>query len=117
MVLEINRRRQLVSCILMMIFVVYYANICFFYHSHIINGITIVHSHIHSQAHAQTDAHSSSELTLISVLSSFQTLQAGLCFAGLGVFLFLQARIRPFRKEGMIRKPVACIATRAPPSA
>jgi hypothetical protein len=108
-------KRRLISCILIMIFVLYYANICFFYHSHIINGVTIVHSHIHSKAHTQTGTHSSSELTLISLLSSFQTFQAGLCFAGLGIFLFLQTVIRPFVKDGIIRNPVACISPRAPP--
>ncbi|MDR1595061.1 MAG: hypothetical protein LBS43_11350 [Prevotellaceae bacterium] len=114
MIRKIDKRR-LISYILMVIFVLYYANICFFYHSHIINGVTIVHSHIHSKAHAQTGTHSSSELTLISVLSSFQTFQAGLCFAGLGVFLFLQTIIRPFVKDRITQKSVICISTRAPP--
>jgi hypothetical protein len=100
-----------------MLFALYYANICFFYHTHIINGVTIVHSHIHSAAHAQTGTHSSSELTLISILSSFQTLQAGLCIAGLGIFLYIQAIIRPFVEDRIIRKTADCISTRAPPYA
>jgi hypothetical protein len=114
MIRKVDRRR-LISCILIAIFALYYANICFFYHTHIINGVTIVHSHIHSKAHAQTGIHSSSELTLITVLSFFQSLQAGLCFAGPGLFLFLQAIIRPFLENIIIQKPAACISTRAPP--
>jgi hypothetical protein len=91
-------------------------NICCFYHSHIINGVTIVHSHIHNKAHAQTDAHSSSELTLISVLSAFQSLEGALGFAGLGIFLLLQTFILPFFEKRIISKPVTHISLRAPPS-
>lgn len=112
-----GNRKQLISRILILIFVSYYANICFFYHSHIINGVTIVHSHIHGKAHAQAGTHSSSELTLISVLSSFQTLQAGLYIGGLGVFLFLQAIIQPFFEGMNIRESAVCLSTRAPPRA
>ncbi|MDR2968900.1 MAG: hypothetical protein LBV32_04765 [Tannerellaceae bacterium] len=110
-----KKSRQIISCILIVIFTLFYANICFFYHSHIINGVTIVHSHIHSKAHAQTGTHSVTELTLISTLSSFQTLQAGLCFAGLGIFLLFQAIIRPLFRDRTIPKSVACVSLRAPP--
>jgi hypothetical protein len=99
----------------MVIFALYYANICFFYHSHIINGVTIVHSHFHGEAHTQTGTHNSSELTLIAALSVFQSLQTNLCFAGLGIFFLLQAIIRPFFKGSVIPKAVACISLRAPP--
>jgi hypothetical protein len=99
----------------MVIFALYYANICFFYHSHIINGVTIVHSHMHHKAHAQTGTHSSSELTLISALSAFQTLQANLGFAALGIFLLLQAAIRPFFEKRIISRTVIYASLRAPP--
>jgi hypothetical protein len=110
-----EKGRQIAGSILMVIFVFYYANICFFYHSHIINGVTIVHSHIHSKAHAQTGTHNQSELTLIAALSVLQTLQVDLCFAGLGIFLLLQAIVRHFFKGEVIPKSVACISLRAPP--
>jgi ABC-type multidrug transport system fused ATPase/permease subunit len=110
-------KKRLIAYILVTIFALYYANICFFYHSHIINGITIVHSHIHSNAHAQTGTHSSSELALISILSTFHSLQAGLCFAGVGVFLFLQAIIRSFIEDGTVQQIAVRISARAPPHA
>jgi hypothetical protein len=54
-------------------------------------------------------------LTLISTLSSFQSLQVNLCFVGLGIFLLLQAIIRPFFKGIIIYKYVTCASLRAPP--
>jgi hypothetical protein len=111
-----KKGRQIISRILIVIFAFYYANICFFYHSHIINGVTIVHSHVHNKAHAQTGTHSVTELTLISVLSAFQSLQTTLCFIGLGLFFLLQAIIRPFAEDRIIPKTVTCISLRAPPA-
>ncbi|MDR2621879.1 MAG: hypothetical protein LBC48_04770 [Dysgonamonadaceae bacterium] len=110
-----TKGRQIIGHILLVIFVFYYANVCFFYHSHIINGVTIVHSHIHSKAHAQTGTHSGGELTLIAALSSFQSPQVNLFLVGLGIFLLLQAMIRPYFKDRIIPKTVACISLRAPP--
>jgi hypothetical protein len=111
-----DKRKQLISHLLMVIFALYYANICFFYHSHIINGVTIVHSHFHGNAHTQTDTHSSNELTLISTLSVFHSLQANLSFAGLGIFLLLQTIIRTSYKGDIIPTTYACISLRAPPT-
>jgi hypothetical protein len=48
-------------------------------------------------------------------LSSFQSLQVNLCFAGLGIFLLLQAIIRPVFERRIILQPAACISLRAPP--
>jgi hypothetical protein len=73
--------------VLTFIFVLYYANIFFFYHSHNINGLIISHSHFHTAAHTQTGSHTVGEISLISVLSAFQTLQAALLFFGIGLFL------------------------------
>jgi len=110
-----QRSKQVITRILFLIFAFYYANICFFSHSHIINGATIVHSHIHNKAHAQTSTHSDSELTLISLLSTFQSLQAILCFIGFGLFLSLLC-IFPFFEERIISKPNTSISLRAPPA-
>jgi hypothetical protein len=110
-----DKSKQFISRLLIVIFAFYYVNICFFYHSHIINGVTIVHSHVHNKDHTQTGSHSSSELTLISALSAFHSPQATVCFAGLEVFLLLQAVILPFFKGDIIHKTVACPSLRAPP--
>lgn len=111
-----RKSKQIVARFLIMIFALYYANICFFYHSHIINGATIVHSHLHNKAHTQTGTHSGSELTLISALSTFQSLQAPVVFAGLGTFFFLLAIILPASEKRTARHISACITLRGPPS-
>ena len=110
-----QKSKQIIARIMLVIFALYYANICFFYHSHIINGVAIVHSHIHTDAHAQTGTHSASELTLISTLSNFQSLQATLCFIGLGILFTLQAITFFSRERRIISQHVACISLRAPP--
>ena len=111
-----QKGKQIASRVLLVIFTLYYVNICFFYHGHIINGVTIVHSHIHSKAHAQTGTHGDAELTLISALSTFQSLQAAFYFFGIGLFLL---SITIFR-IGSEQKPVSIIHChsylRAPPA-
>ncbi len=111
-----GKSKQIVGLILIVIFALYYANICFFYHSHIINGSTIVHSHLHNKAHTQTGTHSGSELTLISALSAFQSLQAFASIVSPGIFIFLLAIILPVIEKKTDWNLTICIPLRAPPS-
>jgi len=85
-----------------------------FYHSHVINGATIVHSHFHSKAHTQTGTHSESELTLISALSVLQSVQPTVCFISFGVLFFLQI-INSFFHNRIYIRPKASTSLRAPP--
>ncbi len=110
-----NRGRKIVGQILIVIFTLYYVNISCFYHGHVINGITISHSHFHSQAHAEKGTHTDNELTLISILSSFQTLQATIFFIGLGVIFYLKTIVSSVFKCVITQNPTACISLRAPP--
>ncbi|WP_298647824.1 hypothetical protein [uncultured Proteiniphilum sp.] len=113
----LRRSKRLIAYILFVVFTFYYVDICFFSHSHIINGTTVVHSHFHNKAHAQTGTHTDSELTLISSLSAFQTLPADVCAVSLGILLLLlQVFILPFFEERIISNPAACISLRAPPA-
>ena len=115
-ILSVNEKsRQILSRILIVIFALYYVNICFFYHSHIINGTTIVHSHFHDKAHSQTGTHSESELTLISTLSAFQSTQAPLVLVSLIAIILLLAIIRPLTENKITLEPVSGISSRAPP--
>jgi len=111
-----QKSKQHIARILFLVFALYYANICFFSHSHIINGATIVHSHFHNKAHAQTGTHTDSEITLISVLSTFQSLQATFCFVGLAVFLSFLIFILPLYQKRIVLNPVTSISLRAPPA-
>ena len=100
---------------LIVIFTFYYANVCFFYHNHIINGTTIVHSHFHDKDHTQSGTHSTSELTLISALSVFQSFEAVFSFVSVGLFFFFLAIILPSLEKRTTRHLITSIPLRAPP--
>ncbi|MDL2322636.1 hypothetical protein LJC52_01470 [Bacteroidales bacterium OttesenSCG-928-A17] len=112
----LQRKRLIIANILLILFAFYYANISFFYHSHILTGRTIWHSHLHDTNHAKSGTHSENELSLISVLSHFQSLQAALCLFGIGLFLLF---LRVFRMDEE-SKPVSTtplvLSLRAPPA-
>jgi hypothetical protein len=101
----IQRRRQLHAYILVLIFAFYYVNIAFFYHSHTINRVTILHSHLHGTSHTKSGGHTDSQLSLITVLSLFNSLQAVLCIAGAGLFLSFILVVR----IGVTLKPLAVV--------
>lgn len=112
----LRRSKRLITWILFVIFIFYYVDICFFSHSHTINGATVVHSHIHNKAHTEKGMHSDGKLKLISSLSAFQTLAADLSAVIPGVLILLLVFILPFFKEKIYSKPAACISLRAPPT-
>jgi len=111
-----KKSKQIFAGILVAIFALYYVNICFFYHSHIINGTTIVHSHFHDKAHVQKGSHSESEITLISSLSAFQSLQATINIISCAIFFFLLAVFLPRVEKRAAWNLITGIPLRAPPS-
>ena len=67
---------KLVRILLLLLFIGYYGGITLFPHSHIVNGITIVHSHpFRSDKGGDSSKlpHSDKELMLIQLLSGFLT--------------------------------------------
>ncbi|MDR1406626.1 MAG: hypothetical protein LBJ23_01095 [Tannerella sp.] len=111
-----QKKRQIAGCILMLVFAFHYVNISFFYHSHTINRLTILHSHLYGAGHVKNGTHSDSELSLISVLSAFHSLQAAPCTVVAGLFLFFATVLRIGSEE----KPVSVLCgnsfLRAPPA-
>jgi len=75
MVRKAHNKRHLIAGSLLALFVAYYANITLFYHCHVINGVTIVHSHF-PMGEKGTTPHSTNELALISFSSHFHSLAA-----------------------------------------
>ncbi|MDR1644952.1 MAG: hypothetical protein LBS05_03880 [Tannerellaceae bacterium] len=110
-----RRKKQIVATILLTVFAFYYANVCFSYHTHIIHGTTIVHSHFHTKAHAQADSHSSSELTLIAALSILQSPEAAGCLAIAALFLLLHVFVQPIRSIRILSRSAGQTSPRAPP--
>lgn len=68
-----NSRHIGIKTFLLLLFIFYSASINFFYHTHVINGVTIVHSHLYSgdENGNPTHEHSGSQLQLIHQLSVF----------------------------------------------
>jgi len=69
------RPKQVIAAFLLVIFALFYTDITMFQHTHVINGITIVHSHFHTSSHEKTPTggHTATEITFIAINSLFQT--------------------------------------------
>lgn len=103
---------------MLLLFVGYYADVNFFSHAHIINGVTIVHSHVHNQHHHDTagGGHTTSEITLIAQMAS-QFLTTGETVEPLshpaGTLSPTGARVEDAKAVSL---HLTCPSLRAPPS-
>ncbi|MDR3141864.1 MAG: hypothetical protein LBU37_09100 [Tannerellaceae bacterium] len=111
----LQRGRQVAVWFLMLMFATYYVDVTFFQHSHIINGVTIVHSHFHNKAHPQSGTHSANELTMISTLSDFQSAGVAAFGAVTGLFVLLGAVGGAIPPGGVCLRPAFFFSLRAPP--
>ena len=99
---------------LMLIFCSYSAGISLFSHTHIINGASVVHSHLGgSSAHDHTE----SQYTVIEILSHFQSESVD-CFYSIESPVFLSSELY----IGYVAAPIICdasseIGLRGPPMA
>jgi len=68
-------RKKVISFLLVVIFISYYASTILFSHTHIISGATIIHSHIHANSHHNTKSgeHTTCHITLIAQISHFES--------------------------------------------
>ncbi len=66
-------KRIFLAQLMLGLFLVYFVGISLFSHSHVINGVTIVHSHPFSKQNDQTadKSHSDNELIIIASLSDY----------------------------------------------
>lgn len=78
------RYRKYLSTFLLVLFSLYYVNITFFPHSHVIGNAVITHSHFYGGGITATSqpshSHSNSELVIIQQLSLFLTVAAAFLF-------------------------------------
>lgn len=109
--------RELMAMAMLLLFVAYYGNATLFYHTHIINGVVIVHSHMHNNHHHDSSdgEHSASQITLISALSSqLQFIKAHIG-GGLEAFFHLIGIIGQERAVQTFKADFQHLPGRAPP--
>lgn len=96
------------------LFISYLASITLFAHVHVVNGVTIVHSHPFKKGAAHE--HSTVELLLVHFLSHLITDGAAVAFA-LSLFIpFLLCLLLPFRQPTHYHSPYhGVVSLRAPP--
>ncbi len=102
---------------LLLLFVVYYGDSALFYHTHIINGVTIVHSHMHNEHHHDSSdgEHSESQITLISCLNSqLQTTEACLN-NGIEAYFHIIGKIGQKTSDAIVKADIQNHSNRAPP--
>jgi hypothetical protein len=65
--------KKILSLLLMVLYVSYYANAHFFIHSHVYKDITVVHSHAHNDSHhsTKTGGHTEQSIVFIDQISHF----------------------------------------------
>ena len=83
----ILKSRRGIAALFLLLFVAYYSNVTLFEHTHIINGVTIVHSHFHADSHhnSRSGGHTANNVTLISQLNNFQTTGSGIQLFSFGI--------------------------------
>ena len=70
-----------IAGLFIILYLSYYSSVSLFTHTHIINGVTIVHSHFHGKAHHSNDTggHTWSQLELIALAEGISYTDAVSC--------------------------------------
>lgn len=105
------KRNRIAGISLLILFALYWCGITLFTHSHVVNGVVIVHSHPYKTEHTHTQA----QFETIFYLSLLQTsgdtqsdLDLPLWLIPLFTIIFICTSVLPVR-------PVADVSARAPP--
>ena len=107
-----EKLRQIMRLFLPLLFISYLGGITLFTHSHVVNGVIIVHSHPFKGQHEHTEA----EVETIFFLSSFVTSSLPALLTATSVFLVLLYLLGVLATERIKTvKPRGCISLRAPP--
>lgn len=69
---SITSYKRGLAATLLLLFVAYYVDVNCFVHSHVVNGVTIVHSHIHGNSHHTSNdgGHSTCQIDFIAAINS-----------------------------------------------
>lgn len=109
--------RAIVGAFLFALFVCYAGSVSLFTHTHLINGVTIVHSHPYPKGHTSDPAaHSESEIQLISVIGTYLSVAENPFVEVPSDILSLVARVKPaIRTSFCSAKIERRLSLRAPP--
>ena len=114
----IAKTAAMAPMLLLLLFAAYYVQVNFFVHSHIVNGVTIVHSHMHRSSHHDTNTggHDSTELTLIASLSSQFLLTGEMPDTDISADFQLLYTIGVAQDYVFVSQHTFCLVPRAPPA-
>ena len=109
---------RIAAMVLLLLFSTYYVQVNFFVHSHIVNGVTVVHSHMHRSTHHDTDTggHSTKELTIIASLNSQFLLTGEMPDTDLSADYQLLNTIGIQQNCVFVSQHTFCLVLRAPPA-
>ena len=106
--------RAYCAVILLALFSCYYAGISLFFHTHIVNGSTVVHSHLGGSADHN---HSDLQYAVIDILSNFQSEGAVDCDVCPTPFFFLSDSCHEYQAPSVQGESVQVLTLRGPPQA
>ena len=102
------------AIILLLLFCCYYSGISMFSHAHIVNGSSVVHSHLGGAADHD---HSDSQYAVIDILSHFQSEAAvDFCTAGTPFFLLSESHTG-YNAPSYLNEAFRVYTLRGPPQA
>lgn len=109
--------RGMVAVGLLLLMTTYYVQVNCFVHSHIVNGVTIIHSHVHRNAHHSSEdgGHNDQEITLIAQLQSQLLLTEAAPSASLQPALYCIQTICAISAEWALQTVYTYTDGRAPP--
>ena len=109
-----THRRTYSAVFLLLLFCCYYSGISMFSHVHIINGASVVHSHLGGNAEHE---HSESQYAIIDILSHFQT-EAALDHYVVGSpFTYSSESFFEYQGPSYVNEAYSVYALRGPPQA
>ena len=106
---------NIMKWLLPVLFISYMAGITLFTHSHVVNGVTIVHSHPFKKG--AEHSHTTVEFQLIHFLNHFQTIDAGILpvFTSFVALLLCTLLWCP-QQTGRLTPCAGVVSLRAPPA-
>lgn len=110
--------RRVAALMMLMLFVNYYVGVNLSWHTHIINGVTVVHSHLHTNHHHDTEGggHTSSQLTLIANVVSQSYLSGDAVPVEVSTLESLVLSIGVELESKVVSHHYKCSPLRAPPA-